>query len=442
MPPRRRDRIGKPSKLASGLWLVKVRTEERDANDRIVYKRFKGRTASVAVDKATEFAERYERGITPGAGRGYTVESWLQYWLTSLSKARPSTKKGYGSYIQNYIVPTIGAVKLERLEIEHLTKLENHLGTARTARTNQPLALRTQRQIIAIALAGLNSAVQNRKLLWNPAQSIEKPTIPKQAADRFTFEEAMLLLDHVRGSRLEARWAMTLLTAPRQGEALGLELDRVNLKEGTVDFSWQLQRLAFEHGCADSRSPAGTWPCGNRKGGYCPDRKLDLPRVFEHRRLTGGLYLTRPKTKNAERVIPLVEPLRQLVERRILEAASEPNPHGLLFTSEPKRSKPTGVLLDLDGSPVDPSRDSAAWSTILSELGLPYVRAHNMRHTAATILSTNGIPVEVIRDILGHGSVDTSDIYRATELGSKRAALDLVGQKILHHQRANDGTNS
>ena len=64
-----------------------------------------------------------------------------------------------------------------------------------------------------------------------------------------------------------------------------------------------------------------------------------MPGDFELRHLSGGLYLTRPKSDAGRRVIPMFEPLRTILDRHM---AATSNDYGLLFTRE-------------DGQPIDPA---------------------------------------------------------------------------------------
>jgi len=47
------------------------------------------------------------------------------------------------------------------------------------------------------------------------------------------------------------RWSVALALGLRQGEALGLRWRHIDLDTGTLTIRWQLQRLAWRHGCID-----------------------------------------------------------------------------------------------------------------------------------------------------------------------------------------------
>jgi integrase len=64
--------------------------------------------------------------------------------------------------------------------------------------------------------------------------------------------------------------------------------------------------------------------------------------------------------------------------------------------------------------------------------GMPHVNFHDLRHSCATILLGLGVPLHVVRDILGHTSIKSTERYAHAMLAPQRAALGLLGDL---HQR-------
>jgi len=62
--------------------------------------------------------------------------------------------------------------------------------------------------------------------------------------------------------------------------------------------------------------------------------------------------------------------------------------------------------------------------------GMPHVRFHDLRHSCASILINSKVPLEVVRDILGHTSVKTTERYAHLKTASQRDALRKLGAKI------------
>ena len=62
--------------------------------------------------------------------------------------------------------------------------------------------------------------------------------------------------------------------------------------------------------------------------------------------------------------------------------------------------------------------------------GMETVRFHDLRHSCASLLVNMGVRLEVIRDILGHSTVKTTERYSHLETAAQRVALDQLGSAI------------
>lgn len=340
------------------------------------------------VRKINAIKDRLERhGDLPTAGQ--TLEQWLDVWYESIAtkKIRPKTAATYRTLLERHIIPTIGNVRLDNLTPAHIRRVE----AAILGKGLSPTTAAQAHRIVAVAL---KYALREGRVTRNVATDTDAPRRAVAKLGVLSGSDGVKVLQTVATDRLGSRIAAALLTGARQGELLGLEIDRVS---DVLDLSWQLQRLTWEHGCID--------PCGAARGSECPSRKITAPADWENRYLTGGLWLSRPKSSAGWRIIPLVDPLRTIIERRLEAAASEPNPFGLVWTSDPKRIPGHERLRPLDGSPIDPSTDNAAWHAALDRAGVNQVRLHDARHTAASLLLDAGVPEPVMLRILGQSSV-------------------------------------
>jgi len=350
--------------------------------------------------------------------------SWLTYWHAEIvcKEARPKTAANYAAVISNHITPTIGTVKLQKLTAEHVRRVPAAIEAKGIGAATSILAYR----VLSLAL---DQAVRDGKLTRNVVELVKTPR--KASKDLVVLSPAhgVKVLHEVAHDRLGSRWAAALLTGARQGELLGLELDRIHDyvdEDGyagkVLTLSWQLQRIAAQHGCGTKGT---SWPCGKSKGADCPRSHTVFPRDSEHRHLEGGLWLVRPKSKAGYRIVPLVEPLKSIIERRMMVAATEPNPHGLLWTSDPKLDR-HGRFLVLDGSPIDPAYDNKHWHAVLKRAGTPDARLHDARHTTASLLLAAGVPEPIIMRILGHSSFAVSKGYMSVDRKQLTAALESI----------------
>lgn len=66
---------------------------------------------------------------------------------------------------------------------------------------------------------------------------------------------------------------------------------------------------------------------------------------------------------------------------------------------------------------------------------------HKMRHTTAMELLESGVDLMYIRDLLGHSSIITTEIYAKTDAKLKRQAIEAASKEIVPHEDASWDTN-
>lgn len=153
--------------------------------------------------------------------------------------------------------------------------------------------------------------------------------------------------------------------------------------------------------------------------------RLSVRRTLQ--RIKGvGLVSEAPKTKRSERTIALPMPLvaalhahkaAQLGERML--AGSEWHEDDL-------------VLAQANGRPIDKQSDYDDWRALLRRAGVRHVRRHDGRHTAGTLLLSEGVHPRVVMELLGHSQIRTTmDIYSHVRPALAREAADRMGAILL-----------
>lgn len=375
----------RPKHACKGPWVAVVELPSQTGDRR--------RKVIVRAKKADALAElRKVRDQLERAGdlstSSPTLSAWLDVWWKryGMKNLKVSARGSYETRIEQYIRPCLGKVRLDKLTPAHIHQLHDFVA-------EKGLSLSTARGTHRVLSSVLADALTEDKVTRNLCLVVDAPEKAVHNVDYLDSAEARrLLLTHDPGDGTIpaglAHLAVALLTGQRPGERLGLTEEFIDVRRGTMTIAWQLKRIAFQHGCGQRLSDA-TWPCGRRKGGYCPQRHLDIPENQEVRHLTGGLYLVRPKTKAGWRTFPMVGILNDTMTQ-YLEAAT-PGMEGLIF------ARP-------DGRPIDPSKDARNWIAALDATGLRRVEPRSARHTCNTILTELGVPVDVRIQILGHAS--------------------------------------
>lgn len=338
-----------------------------------------------------------------------TLAAWLRTWLDEIARPRlaPKSFARYRVAVVEHIVPEIGKVKMEALQPAHIRRLHARFTRLGLSESSAESA----HSVLSTALA---DAMREGRVSRNVAKLVPAPRVaasPEGIALSMDEVRRFMAVASARNPRTASRWVAAFLYGPRQGETLGLRWTHVNLDEGWVDVAWQLQRLAYRHGCGDT--------CGRKRAADCPDAELDVPRGYACTPLYGGLSLTAPKSSRLR--IPIPAPLHQaLTERRRqvdAERGGYVSDHDLVWCRD-------------DGEPIAHEDDYDEWVDWLAAAEIPHRKLHAARHTAASLLRALGYHSDVIRMILGHSSVTMTQGYTEMDVSLARAALTGYGEAL------------
>lgn len=225
------------------------------------------------------------------------------------------------------------------------------------------VSARTVCAMLTVLAMALSAAMKRGLVARNVAQLIDRPAIAHREMSTWTPQQAEQFRRHVAGDRLYGCWLLTL-AGWRRSEVLGLTWAAVDFDAGTV---------AVTAGRVVVRG-AGT--------------------------TTGE-----PKSARSRRVLPMpaevMAALRALRTRQAAErlAFGEGYPDaGLLAVAE-------------DGSPIRPETYSKMFRRHCEAAGVPVIRLHDVRHTAATRMLDNGTTVSATAKWLGHDPAMTLRVY-------------------------------
>ncbi len=315
-----------------------------------------GRThAEVAAKKAALLADR-DKGI-PIPTSTQTLSQYFDFWLNSVRESvRP---RAYESYDLNArrLRPLIGKAKLSTLSPAAIEVAYGKL-------LQRGLARRTVSQAHSVLHNALEKAVEWGLIGRNPSEYASVPRPERNEMKTLTEEQVRQLFAATRDDEFHALWAVLASTGLRLGEALGLKWDDLDFANFRLSVQRALQR---------------------QKG--------------------VGLTFVEPKTKKSRRTVyfpegtggVLVEHRRQQLEQR-LKLGGAWMDNNLVFCR--------------GGKPLDPGAMSYWLKKALSAAGLPTVRVHDLRHTAATLHLERGENPKVVQELLGHSTIAlTMDTY-------------------------------
>jgi len=305
-----------------------------------------------------------------------TVATFMQRWLQDV--ARPticaSVYRRYSELVRIRIVPQIGGVALSRLTPAHVQGMLSSLEENGVSPRGRQMAYdRLHSALSQVVRWGLTPR--------NVCDAVTRPRAPRPTVQVLTAEQANALLVAAREDRFYALYVLAVTTGLRQGELLGLQWDNIDLAGAVLRVRHALHEVA------------------------------------------GRLWLDEPKTTKARRTVDLpavaVAALYDHRERGLTEG----HPSGLVFCDTRGGPMRKGNLVRRSFIP------------LLNRAGLPRIRFHDLRHTAATLLLLQGVHPKVVQERLGHSQISmTLDTYSHVlpSMGREAAVkLDSLFEDIL-----------
>ncbi len=348
---------------ANGEGTVRLRKDGRweavlslhDGKRRSLY----ARTQREILAKKSEALRALQGGATIASGR-LTVGEYLTGWLPTVgSTVRPRTAARYEQIVRVHVLPHIGRLPLVKLGPQHLQRLY----AARLAAGAAPM---TVRHVHALLHHALKQAQRWDYVTRNVAEMVDPPQAVRHEMQTLTEVQVRTLLRGASGDRLEALYVLAVTTGMRQGEMLGLRWSDVDLDRGSIHVRRSLQR-----------SPKGT------------------------------VAFAEPKTSHSRRQVVLTGTTVSALRRHRVQQAQERLRVGPLWDDDDL------VFANEIGRPLDGTNVlNRGFRPLLRRAGLPRIRFHDLRHTAATMLLQLNVHPKVVSEQLGHSQIGiTLDTY-------------------------------
>ena len=300
-------------------------------------------------------------------------------------------RDSYTSMLTHHVVANLGKVKLANLKPHQISGLYAGLmeNGSRRGKTPKGLSAKTVNYVHRIFKHAMSDAVRWGLLAKNPVELVDPPRARHTEMKAWNPEEARTFVDTVADDRLSALWVLLISTGLRRGEALGLKWADIDFDRCTVAVRRTHSTVGYE------------------------------------------VISEEPKTAKSRRVVSIdrttLEALRvhrkeQVGERLLVGPAWEE--HDSVFT--------TPV-----GSRLHPDDVSKVFNKLITNLDVPRIRLHDLRHTMATIALAAGVHPKVVSERFGHATVSmTLDIYSHVIQGMQAEAAEMIGDLLFSGGRA------
>lgn len=354
MVEKKRRGSGQATKRKDGRWQASYVTND----GKRLY--FYGDTQTEANKKKRQAEIEDERGML-ATGPDMLLSAYLENWLETVKKppiVRLSTYDKYKWYLKKYINPVLGHIRLRLLSPQHVQSFYSQ-------KLDEGLSPGTVRNLHLVLHSAMKNAVKWNLVSRNVVGLVTRPTRNTYEAQVLTIEQARTLLETAKHHKIWALLVVALATGMRRGELLALRWDDVDFQGGKLFIHRAVSKL-------------------NGRG------------YVEHE----------PKTKKGRRTIVLpssvVDVLREhrdYVEQLRRDAGDNWLGLGLVFPNT-------------RGNFIERAKLWHMLNKVVEQAGLPHMRFHDLRHSAATIMLAMGIHPKVVQEILGHSSISvTMDLY-------------------------------
>ena len=344
-------------------WEARYTEGYNPGTGRQIQRSITGKTQKEVAKKQKEATAAIDAG-TYTAPSKMTVGQWLDIWTAEyLGSVKPRTVESYTIIVKNHIKPGLGAVKLDALTPHTVQGFYNSLSAPRKGR--EPLSPKTIKNVHGILHKALQQAMVNGYVKINPTDACILPRVEKKELQPLNEDQIAAFLKAISGHRFEDLFTVTLFTGMREGEALGLLWDCVDLTKGTIRIDKQLQKIVGKK-----------------------EYQLVSTKNSKGRSITVAPFV----------VAALRKAKRRQLENR-LRYGEYWEDSGFVFTDElGHHLKPKTVYDD--------------FKKVVESIGSPSTRFHDLRHSYAVASIRSGDDIKTVQENLGHATAAfTLDVY-------------------------------
>lgn len=346
-----------------------------------------GSTLKEAVDKMDNMKYEVKHGIYCKP-QEETISSWFQIWIDQykLQTVKQSTLGLYKQSFNNYIMPVIGKKKIQNIESQVIQKLINDMH-------KKGYSAGIVNGVYIILNGMFKQARRNQIIINNPMEAVVIPKfIKKQQKDKrvLTREEQNIFLAYSKESKYYDLYVVALQTGARIDEILGLRWEDIDLQQKVIHIN-----------CTLSYSSEGR-----------------------------GRYRDIPKSETSRRDIPILPDIEKIFKNRRKQQMEDKMLLGERWKEE--KGLENSVFTNNKGSVIWDSSVRRDMYSIVDAINcagikLKPIKFHTFRHTFATRAMEQGMPLQVLKTILGHSTLAmTADLYSHVLPDTKREEMQKI----------------
>ena len=232
--------------------------------------------------------------------------------------------------------------------------------------------------------------VKHQYLDSNPCDFADRPKAEKYRAAYYSADELTELFKAAADSPIYIPILLTAHYALRRSEVLGTKWSNIDFRNKTV----KIAHKVVEQKVGDKWQAVG------------------------HDRM---------KNESSNRVLPLIPE----IETALLKLKKHQDEQRRLCREAYDHSFDDYICVDEMGKLIRPSTLSSQFSRLLKENGLRHIRYHDLRHSCASLLLANDVPMKAIQEWLGHSNYrTTADVYSHLDFKSKERSAEIISRLL------------
>lgn len=342
--------------------------------------------------RALEFLENLKRtyetkeSMENMDGSRLLMTDYMDEWLKIVKPlVERATYKSYDNMVSARIRPHFEKLNLLLTEVEpkHIKMLYDEI-------LEQGYTTNTVIHYHAVLHQALAYAVKNDYILSNPADRVKRPKKNKHISSFYTKEEILTLLDIAKDDPIYIPIVLSAYYGFRRSETLGMRWSAIDFENKTITVNHKVTELTE-----------------NGKTIVYAEDKL--------------------KTKSSYRTLPLIP----VVEEKLLEHKAKLERNQKLFGNSYCKEYMDYVCVDEMGKLFRPNFVSDHFGWLLKKYGLKKLTFKELRHSCASMLVAEGIPMKSIQEWLGHSNFSTTaDIYSHIDYHTKQQSAAAIGNVL------------
>jgi len=314
------------------------------------------------------------------------LSDYLSEWL-ELHRANVSilTYQGYYEMVHSRMMPYFGSQGLCVKDVTGDEINEFYLSLRKEGLTGAT----AQRHHSLLHLA-FRSAVKRRIIPTNPCDQADRPKANQYIGSYYNADELKTLIEALDDDPMRIPVILTAYYGLRRSEVLGLKWDAIDYKD---------KKIYIRHKIIEVKTPNG--------------------KVLE------GMDVM--KTKSSYRTLPLIPYIEGVLKA---ETARQEEMRKIMRGSYNKAYSEY-VCVDAMGNLLKPQYITEHFKVILKQNGMRPIRFHDLRHSCASLMLANGVPMKMIQDWLGHSDMGTTaNICSHPDASSKIASAATIGNAL------------